>query len=144
MSILIRTATPEDIAALCAIDTRLPEDSRRAGEIEAWVRAGQAHIALMDGLPAGYSVLTHNFFHEGFIEMLMVGMRFRRQGIGLAQIEHLARHCRTERLWTSTNQSNLAMQGLLDRLGFTRSGVVEGLDEGDPELIWRKVIRPAT
>lgn len=143
MSILVRPAKPEDIAALCALDTWLPQDRRRANEIDTWVRAGQAHIALVDGLPAGYGVLTHSFFHEGFIEMLMVSTQFRRQGIGAALVEHLARQCRTQRLWTSTNQSNLAMQSLLDRLGFARSGIIEGLDEGDPELIWRKVIRPA-
>lgn len=144
MSMFTRIAKPEDIAALCALDTWLPQDPRRADEIDIWVRAGQAYIALMDGLPAGYGVLTHSFFHEGFVEMLMVGTRFRRQGIGAALVEHLARQCRTQRLWTSTNQSNLAMQSLLTRLGFTRSGIIEGLDDGDPELIWRKIIRPAT
>jgi hypothetical protein len=32
------------------------------------------------------------------------------------------------------------MQALLEAVGFIRSGIVEGLDEGDPELIYRKVI----
>jgi ribosomal protein S18 acetylase RimI-like enzyme len=144
MNFAIRIAKPEDIAALCALDSRLPEDPHRAEEIDTWVRASQAHVALIAGEPAGYAVLTHSFFREGFMEMLMVGTQFRRQGVGTALVEQLARRCRTQRLWTSTNQSNLAMQSLLTRLGFTRSGIVEGLDEGDPELIWRKVIRPAT
>lgn len=144
MSIAIRLAKPEDMAALCALDTWLPQDARRAEEIDSWVRAGQAHVALMDGRPAGYGVLTYGFFHDGFIELLMVGPRFRRQGLGAALIEHLTGHCRTQRLWTSTNRSNLAMQSLVQRLGFIRSGIIEGLDEGDPELIWRKVIRPST
>jgi hypothetical protein len=33
------------------------------------------------------------------------------------------------------------MQGLLTELGFVRSGFVEGLDEGDPELIYRLGLR---
>jgi RimJ/RimL family protein N-acetyltransferase len=41
-------------------------------------------------------------------------------------------------LFTSTNQSNIAMQRLCESCGFERSGIVENLDEGDPELIYFK------
>lgn len=41
------------------------------------------------------------------------------------------------KLFTSTNASNFAMQRLLVASGFIDSGIVHGLDEGDPELIYR-------
>lgn len=50
---------------------------------------------------------------------------------------HAAHLAIGEELWTSTNQSNQPMQRLLERLGFLPSGVIEGLDEGDPELVFR-------
>lgn len=42
----------------------------------------------------------------------------------------------TEKLFTSTNQSNVPMQNLLIQLGFVESGYIENLDEGDAELIF--------
>ena len=50
--------------------------------------------------------------------------------------------CQTGKVFTSTNQSNLPMQRLCDRLGFIKSGYVENLDEGDPELIYVKLLAP--
>ena len=38
------------------------------------------------------------------------------------------------RLFTSTNVSNLPMQQLLQHAGWSATGILHGLDEGDPEL----------
>ena len=40
------------------------------------------------------------------------------------------------KLFTSTNQSNTPMQALLALLGYVRSGVIDNLDPGDPELVY--------
>lgn len=42
----------------------------------------------------------------------------------------------SQRMFTSTNQSNLKMQSLLAKLGYEPSGVIHNLDEGDPELVY--------
>ncbi len=52
--------------------------------------------------------------------------------------------CTTQRLFTSTNRSNAAMQAFLPKLGYIPSGVVDNLDEGDPELIFFKYLRNRT
>ncbi len=49
--------------------------------------------------------------------------------------------CRTEKLFTSTNASNGAAQRLFASAGFVRSGQIEHLDEGDPELVYVKWCR---
>jgi len=41
-------------------------------------------------------------------------------------------------MFTSTNRSNLAMQSLLRREGWLFSGELDGLDEGDPELVFHR------
>jgi hypothetical protein len=44
----------------------------------------------------------------------------------------------TEVIFSSTNESNIAMRALFDHDGWTLSGVLSGIDEGDPEFVyWR-------
>ena len=88
-----------------------------------------------------YAVLNYKFYDNGWIEMLYVHQQFRCQGIGSALIRHLVNECRTPKLFTSTNQSNVPMQRLLAKLEFDRSGIIENLDEGDPELVYFKRLR---
>lgn len=84
----------------------------------------------------GYGVLHYHFFGCGFIEMLMVGERYRRRGVGQALIAALKSHCRHPKLFTSTNRSNLPMQRLLLNAGFVASGQIDNLDDGDPEQVF--------
>jgi GNAT superfamily N-acetyltransferase len=84
----------------------------------------------------GYGVLHYHFFGCGFIEMLMVGERYRRRGVGLVLIAALKSHCRHPKLFTSTNRSNLPMQRLLLNAGFVASGQIDNLDDGDPEQVF--------
>jgi hypothetical protein len=49
--------------------------------------------------------------------------------------------CRTAKLFTSTNLSNLPMQPLLAKLGYKLSGVIHNLDEDDPELVYVKFLK---
>jgi RimJ/RimL family protein N-acetyltransferase len=42
----------------------------------------------------------------------------------------------TEKLFSSTNQSNDAMHKVYEANGFTKSGLIDNLDEGDPEIIY--------
>ena len=51
-------------------------------------------------------------------------------------MESLAARCKTDKLFTSTNQSNEPMQQLLTRLGYKPSGVIYNVDPGDPELVY--------
>jgi RimJ/RimL family protein N-acetyltransferase len=70
---------------------------------------------------------------------LVVETAYRRQGVGTKLIEAWEKTADTVKLFTSTNESNLSMQRLCERLGYVRSGFIENLDEGDPEVIYFKV-----
>lgn len=82
------------------------------------------------------------FFGYDFLELLAVRPDRRRQGIGTALVRAVESRSRSGKLFTSTNRSNDPMRRLCRRLGFQPSGVVENLDEGDPELIYWKVVEP--
>ena len=49
--------------------------------------------------------------------------------------------CPGEKLFTSTNESNAPMQRLCEKLEYVRSGRIENLDEGDPEIVYFKRLR---
>lgn len=137
----IRRATIEDLAALCAIDQRAEQDEQRRDLLRHAIASSGCYLAVAHGRVAGYGILTYHFFGNGFIDVLYVAPDARRQGIGAALMRHMARQCRTRKLFTSTNLSNLPMQQLLATLDYALSGVIHNLDEGDPELMYFKDTR---
>jgi ribosomal protein S18 acetylase RimI-like enzyme len=73
--------------------------------------------------------------------MLYIDSDYRRCGAGAALLRHMESLCKTAKLFTSTNLSNLPMQSLLTKLGYVLSGVIHNLDEGDPEIVYFKQMR---
>jgi len=132
----IRAATVNDHEALCAIDTVANTSPERRKQIRSWLDSARCCVAEVDGRIAGFGVLTRQFFGHPFIEMVMVGEAFRRQGVGAEIVRHLRSIAPASKLFSSTNASNVPMQKLFRSLGFERSGQVDNLDEGDPEIIF--------
>ena len=133
----IRPAHTADIDPTCAF-----EHVPRRAFIETALAEGHLHVAEQDGEILGYVILAYRFFELGFVELLYVHPDHRREGIGAALMQYAEDICTTEKLFTSTNLSNTTMQSLLMKLGYEESGIVHGLDEGDPELFYRKMIIP--
>lgn len=133
----IRPGTPEDLPALKALDTAIASDANRASFIEEAVQMNTVRVAHLQGEILGYSVVNHSFFRRPTLEMLMVAKERRRTGVGRALLRDALRLCNeAQALWTSTNESNEAMQSLLAAEGFSVTGRVENLDIGDPEIIY--------
>lgn len=139
----IRAAAADDVEALCALDDIAQADERRRDFIRRTVAAGQCIVAVPAGAATaiGYAVLEYTFFELGFVSMLYMHPAWRGRGAGTALMRYCEAICRTDKLFTSTNLSNLPMQALLAKLGYSLCGVIHGLDEGDPELFYRKVLR---
>ena len=139
--ISIRPADADDLEALNSLDHVARTDAGRREFIERAVREGTCHVAVAGGEVVGYGVLNYNFYQHGLVDMLYVRDGHRRRGVGAVLLRELEGLCRTPKLFTSTNQSNLPMQALLERMGFAPSGVIHNLDEGDPELVYFKRLR---
>lgn len=56
-------------------------------------------------------------------------------------LRYLLSICETPKLFSSTNQSNDAMQALFAKVGFERSGVIYNLDPNDPEIVYYRVAK---
>lgn len=139
----IRLAEMKDIAAICSFD-HLAEREERRTFIEKSVRSGSAYVAILDSEVVGYTVLEYGFYSQGFIAMLYVHPGHRRNGFGSALARHVESVCKTDKLFASTNQSNLPMQALMIKLGYIPSGVINNLDEGDPEIVYFKRIKKSS
>jgi GNAT superfamily N-acetyltransferase len=132
----IRPAVIGDHGALCIIDSVAETSPERRNQIRHWLGSACCYVAEANGQIAAYGVLTSHFFGQPFIEMVMVGKEFRRQGLGAAIIRHVQSTISGSKLFSSTNMSNRPMQMLLTKAGFKPSGYVDNLDEGDPEIIF--------
>jgi GNAT superfamily N-acetyltransferase len=85
----------------------------------------------------GYVVTApRQFFACDFVELLMVHDDFRRRGVGRALLRAAVGHAGTSRVFSSTNESNAAMRSLFTAEGWTLSGRLDGLDCGDPEIVY--------
>lgn len=136
--ITIRPAVENDIEALCSLDLIARQDEGRQEFIRREVASGDCFVAVTDGTVIGYGVLNYTFYYNGCVDMLYVHSEHRRRGAGEALLRHMETLCRTPKLFTSTNLSNLRMQSLLAKLGYELSGVIHNLDEGDPEIVYLK------
>lgn len=134
----IRLAHKTDMHGISAFDQVAQQDQARVVFISEAIEARNCYVSQLDSKIIGYGVLEYSFYSYGFIAMLYVHPNFRRQGIGESLVLHMERECETEKLFTSTNQSNKPMQALLKKLDFQPSGIIENLDPGDPELIYFK------
>lgn len=137
----LRIATTTDADAIIGFDHVAASDVARVQFIHEQIESSACYIAVIDANVVAYAVLNYKFYDNGWIEMLYVHPQFRGQGIGSSLIRHLINECRTPKLFTSTNQSNVPMQRLLATLEFARSGLIENLDDGDPELVYFKRLR---
>jgi len=137
----IRPAAESDIEALCSLDHVARQESGRREFIRREVASGNCFVAVACETVLGYGVLNYTFYDNGRVEMLYVHSEHRRRGAGAALLRHLESLCRTPKLFTSTNLSNLPMQSLLAKAGYALSGVIYNLDEGDPELVYVKRVR---
>ncbi|MDH1632439.1 GNAT family N-acetyltransferase [Pseudomonas mosselii] len=135
----IRLAGLQDLPALIAIDSVVRQDLQRAEQIADWLGQYCCLVSEVQGNVAAYAVMHRHFFGCAFIEMLMVSQDHRRSGLGAALLARIQADCTGQKLFTSTNRSNGPMRRLLERQGFVESGVVEHLDERDPEQVyfWR-------
>lgn len=138
----IRLAISDDTQSIFHFDQIAQQTEHRRAFIIRSIDAGTCWVIVEDEQVVGYAVLDYSFFEQGFISLLNIHPTYRRQHAGLHLMQYLETVCQTEKLFTSTNLSNLPMQSLLARLGYLLSGVIHHLDEGDPELVYVKYLSP--
>ena len=134
----IRRAIPGDVDGILRIDHDAAQgDQGRADFLRRCLDLGECLVYLDRGAVAGFAVVRPaHFFGRDFVELLMVDPARRRGGIGRNLLRAALAAAGTEQVFTSTNTSNQPMRSLLRAEGWSFSGELDGLDEGDPELVF--------
>ena len=125
-----------DLKAIVGFDHVAQQERERVEFIEKILQTATCLVAVRGDAVLGYGALDYSFYGNGFISILYVAEIARRRGIGSALVKALEAKCKTQKLFTSTNQSNGPMQALLEQLGYEPSGIIHNLDPGDPELVY--------
>ena len=136
--IITRAALPGDVDAMLACDAYAQAHASRGDAVRAAVGQGHCQVAIRAGQVAGYVLTRDDFFDYGFVSLVVVSPAHQRRGVGVRLLAAAEAACQTDKIFTSTNQSNLAAQRLFASAGFVRSGQIDHLDEGDPELVYMK------
>lgn len=134
----INIAEENDIDEMVVLDALVIGNTSRRKLIEELVELQQGYIARRERQIVGFLLMQHHFFGQPFIELLIVHPSFHHQRVGTALMKYIETICTPGKLFTSTNASNKVMQQFCEQLGYRRSGIVENLDEGDPDLIYFK------
>jgi len=134
----IRSASVTDLEPILLLDPLVKRDPSRPDFIRRSLLTAHSFVAISKNRIVAYGVLDYSFFNQAYISMLYVEPSLRRRGIGSALMAAIEATCKEQKVFTSTNESNKAMQALLSQLNYKRSGIIENLDEGNPELIYFK------
>jgi ribosomal protein S18 acetylase RimI-like enzyme len=134
----IRRAVADDIDGILRIDHHAARgDGGRADFLQRCLDLGECLVYLDHGSVGGFVIVKPAcFFGRDFIELLMVDPARRRAGIGRNLLRAALAAAGTGQVFTSTNTSNQPMRSLLQAEGWSFSGGLDGLDEGDPELVF--------
>jgi ribosomal protein S18 acetylase RimI-like enzyme len=133
----IRPASSADLPLLMAAD-HMGTEPKRKEQVQRAIDQGHCWLAESDGRVLGYVITDTSFYGHPFVWLLVVASAFRRRGVATALMRHVEAMFSGGKLFTSTNESNLPSQRLMESLGFQRSGRVENLDEADPEILYFK------
>ena len=137
----VRPCETADLAAIGSLDPQVEAGSARWHHLRDRVEHGRAIVLIAVDAPTGaitaYVVVEPAaFFGRDFVELLVVGDSWRRKGIGAHLLQVAFERCATDDVFVSTNESNAPMRALLRANGWSVSGVLDGLDDGDPEWVY--------
>jgi GNAT superfamily N-acetyltransferase len=133
----IRAATRNDLPSL-SVFKPLVHEVADVARLEHLIDSGDFFVALFENQIVGITARDQSFFDQDFIPKLFVLESFRKHGIGQALMNAMTRACRTEKIFSSTNLSNVPMLKLFRKLEWTYAGTIDHIDAGDPEVFFVK------
>lgn len=136
----VEPARSKDREAMVEINQAAAPKWHKLRHLNSALREKRAFIAFVGRIPAGFLVWTKDFYSHYFIDLVVVHPQMRRHGVARALIHAMENASPGNKLFSSTNRSNKAMQSVFEGSGFVKSGFITHLDRNDPELIYYKKV----
>ncbi len=140
----IQAARAKDLEAMVEINKAAAPKWHKLRHLNAGLKEKRAFVAFLGHIPAGFLIWTKDFYSHYFIDLVVVHPRMRRHGVATALIDAMENFCPGNKLFSSTNRSNKAMQTVFERAGYVKAGFISHLDRDNPELIYYKKIPSRT
>lgn len=134
----IMLAEPIDLIELVEIDKEVIGSDSRKKDFKEAIESNRCLVAKRDSTIVGFLIYHTEFFDCSFIKLVMVHPLERNKGYAKTMMRYFEIISPTEKIFSSTNHSNIHMQNLFKSVGYVKSGFVENLDVGDPEIIYFK------
>ncbi len=134
----IRKAESIDLASLLEIDLSISPHLKRPDYLKQAIHKKECYIYESNQQASAYLIFNYQFFEQGFVSLIVVHKEYQNAGIATKLLHFAEKSCETDKIFSSTNKSNTRMRSLFEKLGYAESGIIENLDEGDPEIIYFK------
>ncbi|MEH6942871.1 GNAT family N-acetyltransferase [Bacillus sp. JJ722] len=128
----------EDLEKIVEIDSEVIGNKSRQNYIQNAIECGRCIVAIEENSIVGFLTYDTNFFDCAFMSLIIVSPSKRRKGYASYMMDYMVNISPTPKIFSSTNRSNDPMQQVFESNGFVQSGIIENLDEGDPEIVYFK------
>lgn len=129
--------TSSDIDTVLVFDEYFQIYLPRRQEIERAISDNVCYLMKSDDHIVWYGIFRpYGLLSEGFIELLIIHSKLRWKWYGEWFIKYCEMISQTKRIHTSTNLSNIPMQNLLKKLGYTEWWRLSNFDPDDPEIFY--------
>lgn len=125
-----------DLNKIVQVDSEVIGNTDRRNFIRNAIERKRCIVVQEENIIVGFLIYDTNFFDCSFISLVIVSPSKRRKGYASLLMEYMLNNSPTVKVFSSTNCSNVGMQKVFETNGFIQSGIIENLDEGDPEIIY--------
>jgi ribosomal protein S18 acetylase RimI-like enzyme len=138
---VIRLASAEDVAPCVDLAEAVVGGRRAAPLVQAAKNRGQLLAAGDDDTVVGMLAFRTDWFACTFVTLVSVLSDERRKGVARRLFEAVEARSPGPRLFSSTEETNVAAIRMHRALGFIESGYVDNLPQGYRELLFYKRVR---
>jgi ribosomal protein S18 acetylase RimI-like enzyme len=135
---VIRPASAEDVATCVNLAEAVVGARRAAPVVQAAMNRGQLLVAPDGDAVVGMLAFRTDWFACTFVVLVSVLPDERRKGVARRLFEAVEARSPGPRLFSSTEETNVAAIRMHRALGFIESGYVDNLPQGYRELLFFK------
>jgi ribosomal protein S18 acetylase RimI-like enzyme len=135
---VIRPAYAEDVAACVNLAEAVVDARRAAPLVQAAMNRGQLLVAPDGDAVVGMLASRTDWFACTFVVLVSVLSDERRKGVARRLFEAVEARSPGPRLFSSTEETNVAAIRMHRALGFVESGYIDNLPQGYRELLFFK------